>query len=60
MVEQLELNEILFSIPWGHHRFLIYKYSKEPANAFYYVRKTMEEEWSRDIMLNHMDANLHE
>ena len=60
MVEQLELNEVLFSIPWWHHRFLIYKYSKEPANAFYYVRKTMEEEWSRDIMLNHMDAKLYE
>lgn len=54
------LDEILFSIPWGHHRFLMDKYSKEPAKAFYYVRKTMEEGWSRDVMLNHMDANLYE
>lgn len=55
-----QLDEILFSIPWGHHRFLMDKYSKEPAKAFYYVRKTMEEGWSRDVMLNHMDAHLYE
>lgn len=55
-----QLAEILFSIPWGHHRFLMDKYSKEPAKAFYYVRKTMEEGWSRDVMLNHMNANLYE
>lgn len=55
-----QLDEILFSIPWGHHRFLMDKCSKEPAKAFYYVRKTMEEGWSRDVMLNHMDAHLYE
>lgn len=55
-----QLDEILFSIPWGHHRFLMDRYSKEPAKAFYYVRKTMEEGWSRDVMLNYMDLNLYE
>ena len=55
-----QLDEIIFSIPWGHHRFLMDRYSKEPAKAFYYVRKTMEEGWSRDVMLNHMDSNLYE
>ncbi len=55
-----QLDEILFSIPWGHHRYLMDKYSKDPAKAFYYVRKTMEEGWSRDVMLNHMDSNLYE
>ena len=55
-----QLDEILFSIPWGHHRFLMDRYSKEPAKAFYYVRKTMEEGWSRDVMLNHKDSSLYE
>lgn len=55
-----QLDEILFSIPWGHHRYLMDKYSKDPAKALYYVRKTLEEGWSRDMMLNHMDANLYE
>ena len=32
-----QLNEILFSIPWGHHRYVMDKFSEEPAKAFYYV-----------------------
>lgn len=55
-----QLDEILFFYSLGHHRFLMDKYSKEPAKAFYYVRKTMEEGWSRDVMFNHMDAHLYE
>lgn len=55
-----QLNEVLFSIPWGHHRYVMDKFSEEPAKAFYYVRKTMEEGWSREVMLIHMDANLYE
>ena len=57
-VEQLE--EMLFSIPWGHHRYLMDRYSKEPAKALFYVRKTMEEGWSRDTLLNFMDNGLYE
>lgn len=55
-----QLSEVLFSIPWGHHRCIMDKCSEEPAKAFYYVRKTMEEGWSREVMLIHMDANLYE
>lgn len=55
-----QLSEVLFSIPWGHHRYIMDKCSEEPAKAFYYVRKTMEEGWSREVMLIHMDANLYE
>ena len=55
-----QLSEVLFSIPWGHHRHIMDKCSEEPTKAFYYVRKTMEEGWSREVMLIHMDANLYE
>lgn len=55
-----QLSEVLFSIPWGHHRYVMDKCSEEPAKAFYYIRKTMEEGWSREVMLIHMDANLYE
>ncbi len=55
-----QLTEILFSIPWGHHRYLIDKYGSEPAKAFFYVRKTMEEGWSRDMLLNYMNTNSYE
>ncbi len=55
-----QLEEILFSIPWGHHRYLMDRYGTEPAKALFYVRKTVEEGWSRDILLNFMDAGLYE
>lgn len=55
-----QLKEMLFSIPWGHHRYLMDRYGKEPAKALFYVRKTMEEGWSRDVLLNFMDTGLYE
>ena len=55
-----QLEEMLFSIPWGHHRYLMDRYSKELAKALFYVRKTMEEGWSRDTLLNFMDNGLYE
>ena len=55
-----QLEEMLFSIPWGHHRYLMDRYSHEPAKALFYVRKTMEEGWSRDTLLNFMDNGLYE
>ncbi len=56
----VQLEEMLFSIPWGHHRYLMDRYGKEPLKAFFYVRKTMEEGWSRDVLLNFMDTDLYE
>lgn len=50
----------LFSIPWGHHRYLIDKCGKEPAKAIFYARKTIEEGWSRDVMLNFLDSGMYE
>lgn len=55
-----QLKEMLFSIPWGHHRYLMDRYGTEPAKALFYVRKTMEEGWSRDVLLNFMDTGLYE
>ena len=55
-----QLKDMLFSIPWGHHRYLMDKYSEEPVKALFYVRKTMEEGWSRDVLLNFMDSGLYE
>lgn len=55
-----QLEEMLFSIPWGHHRYLIDRYGTEPAKAFFYVKKTMQEGWSRDVLLNLMDSDLYE
>lgn len=55
-----QLKEMLFSIPWGHHRYLIDRYGTESEKAFFYVKKTMKEGWSRDVLLNFMDSGLYE
>ena len=55
-----QLKEMLFSIPWGHHRYLMDRYGTEPEKAFFYVKKTMKEGWSRDVLLNFMDSGLYE
>ena len=36
------------------------RYGKQPAKALFYVRKTMEEGWSRSMLLNFMDTGLYE
>ncbi len=49
----------IFAIPWGHYRYLIDKYKETPSTALFYVRKTIENGWSRDILLNMLSTNLH-
>ena len=47
----------LFSIPWGHHRYLRDKFSGNPQRAFYYVLKTHANGWSRAVLLNMIDLD---
>lgn len=54
------LNMDIFSIPWGHYRYLIDKYKDAPETALFYVRKTIENGWSRDMLLNMLSTGLHQ
>lgn len=58
LVEQIKRD--MFSIPWGHYRYLIDKFSKEPERALFYIHQTVENGWSRDILLNFIDSHLYE
>ncbi|MGM9797003.1 MAG: YhcG family protein [Parabacteroides sp.] len=55
-----QLKEMLFSIPWGHHRFLIDRYGTEPAKALFFVRQTVEHGWSRSMLLNAINTDMYE
>lgn len=57
LVESLGVD--VFAIPWGHYRYLIDKYKDSPTTALFYVRKTIENGWSRDVLLNMLSTNLH-
>lgn len=50
----------LFSIPWGHHRFIIDKCYDNPKKACFYVQKTIQNNWSRAVLLNFLDTDLYE
>lgn len=52
--------EELCLIPWGHHIRIIDKCSDNPAKALFYVRQTLENGWSRAMLLNFLDTDLYE
>lgn len=47
-------------VPWDHHRRIIDKCKDNPQKAFFYVMKTIENNWSRAMLLNFLDTNLFE
>lgn len=53
-------NDAIFNIPWGHQMLLISKCKNNPEKALFYVKKTMENNWSRAVLLNFLDTNLYE
>lgn len=50
----------LFSIPWGHHRYIIDKCKNDVEKAIFYVHKVHQYGWSRAMLLNFLDTNLYE
>lgn len=46
-------------IPWGHHRLIIDKCRGDLDEALFYVGKTAENGWSRNVLMNMMDAGLY-
>ena len=50
----------LFCIPWDHHRRIIDKCKGNPQKALSYVKKTIENNWSRAVLLNFLDTDLYE
>lgn len=52
--------EQLFAIPWFHHQRIIDKCKGNVRKAIFFVRKTLENNWSRDVLLNWLDTDLYE
>jgi predicted nuclease of restriction endonuclease-like (RecB) superfamily len=51
---------VIYRIPWGHNRTIIDKCKNSTDKALFYVRKTLENNWSRDVLLNFLDSDLYE
>lgn len=54
------IDETIFKIPWGHHIQIIGKCRKDVDKALFYVHKTLENNWSRAVLLNFLDMDLYE
>ena len=61
VIENLpQVVEKLCGIPWGHHRLIIDRCSDNPQKAMFFVSQTLENGWSRAVLLNWIDTNLYE
>ncbi len=49
----------LVQIPWGHNRLIISK-CKDVKEALYYVNKTIEHNWSRNVLTHQIESGLYE
>ncbi len=54
-----QLQDIFFSVPWGHHLY-IFSQCKTVDKAIFFLRKTVENGWSRAVLLNFFDTDLYE
>lgn len=52
--------EELFSVPWGHHRLIIDRCKGDSSKAVFFVRKTIENNWSRAVLDNFLDTDLYD
>lgn len=54
------VDERIFHIPWGHHIQILGKCKGNQEKALFFVYKTIENNWSRAVLLNFLDTNLYE
>lgn len=50
--------QLVAQIPWGHHVLIMDK-AKTVEEALFYISKTIENSWSRDILSLQIKSNLH-
>ena len=57
-VGEIQLPELFGEIPWGHHIQIISK-CKDIDEAMFYVRRTVDEGWSRNYLVDMLKRGLH-
>ena len=60
LVTQFEIVEkMIKSIPWGHNQRIVYK-CRDINEAIFYVQKTLDNNWSRNVLEHQIDGRLYE
>lgn len=52
--------DLLFSIPWSHHQKIIDKVKGDANKGLFFVRKTLENNWGRAVLVNFLETDLYE
>jgi len=61
IVRQLaEQFDQLFLIPWTHHQKIIDKVDSDPHKALFFVRKSLQNQWGRALLVNALSSDLYE
>lgn len=60
LVSQNDIDNEIFMIPWGHIVQIINKCKDDQERALFYIHKTIENNWSRAVLLNFLDTDLYE
>lgn len=55
-----QLVDDLCRIPWGHIRYIIDNCKSDSKKALFYVNQTLQNNWSRNVLLNFINSNLYE
>ena len=50
----------IFEIPWRHHCLIMDKVKGDVAKAIFYIRQTIENGWSRSMLLNFISTDMYE
>ena len=60
LVPQSDSNapQLVAQIPWGHNGLILEKLG-DRADALFYVKKTIEHNWSRAVLTHHIESGLH-
>ncbi len=54
------IDERIFHIPWGHHIQILSKCKGDQNKAMFFVCRTIENNWSRVVLMNFLSTNLYE
>ena len=58
--QEVDKSQIIFRIPWTHHLCIIDKVKGDARKAFFFARKSLENNWSRAVLLNFLSSDLYE
>ena len=51
---------LIFSIPWGHNKLIIDKCKGNTDKALFFVKETLNNTWSRAVLMNFLDTDLYD